>query len=365
MFQVILKVHLNTKKMRLFLVKEGLFFGLSGFGDNHFNSRKGYNGTHFPKEIYRLDDKRFNWDTSLHDYDYYVPVIHQRTLKAFVLLGTINKETELINHDLNFIQTLIGLIVVAQDNKKLSKDKIERKRLERELELGREVQQMLIPNQLIQNEYVELNAWYQPHESIGGDFYDFQVNDKEMMWCIADVSGKGISAALLMANLQASLRAWFSITTNPLEIIKHLNELIWLNTRGDRYITLFLGIYHPGEKTLKYVNAGHQPAILIQSNNHQLLKKGTVMLGAFEELPFLEMGTARLSAGDLIFNYTDGLLERKNVEEHIPQEKVVDFLKNQQLPLSEMHQVLLKTIRNSLKNKALSDDLTLLSIKVK
>lgn len=367
MLHVILKVHSNIKKFRFFLKKERSFHNLTGFGDEHLTSKKTYRYTSLAKETYKIADKNFDSEDLFSHYDYYVPITHQRKLAAFVLIKALDQEQGLVNHDLNFIHTLVSQLVAALENKKLLKDKMERERLERELELGRQVQHMLIPDQLIANEHVEVNAWYQPHESIGGDYFDFIQNaQEEVMWCIADVSGKGISAALLMANLQASIRAWFSITNNPVEIIQKLNDLIWLNTRGERYITVFLGVYHPQSKSLNYVNAGHQPSILFQKEGHHLLKKGTVILGAFEQLPFIEMGTAHLSPGDLIFNYTDGLLERKNVEEHLSEEQIIDYLKSrQQEPLFEMHQSLLKHIHNSIRGKAPSDDLTLLSIKVK
>ncbi|MFM6975337.1 MAG: SpoIIE family protein phosphatase [Sphingobacteriaceae bacterium] len=367
MLHVILKVHLNIKKMRLYFKKDQIFYCLTGFGNEQVPEMKFYRNQALGKEICMVSDQKTDFRTDFYHYDYFVPIVHQRKLSAFVVLTNIEDEQSLIQHDLTFIQTLTSLIVVAQQHKKLRRDKIERERLEQELELGRQVQHMLIPHHLNTNKLVEVSAWYQPHESIGGDYFDFdQINENEWMWCIADVSGKGISAALLMANLQASLRAWFSITSNPVEVVKRLNELIWKNTQGERYITLFLGVYDCQKSILNYVNAGHQPSVLFQQGESRLLKTGTVMMGVFEELPFIEMGTEKLCSGDLIFNYTDGLLERKNLDEHISEQFITDFLKNNlTLPVQEMHQALLKYIRDSIKTKGLADDLTLLSIKVK
>ena len=186
------------------------------------------------------------------------------------------------------------------------------------------------------------------------------------MWCIADVSGKGIAAALLMANLQASLRACLSMSQNPKQVIRKLNELIWLNTRGERYVTLFLGVYHTQRKRLCYVNAGHQPAFLFRKNEHQMLKRGTVMLGAFDELPFIEMGEEELEAEDLIFSYTDGLTERNSPDELLDEIQLADLLRPQlHLPLHELHQGLLNQISGKYQHKQLSDDLTLLSVRIK
>jgi sigma-B regulation protein RsbU (phosphoserine phosphatase) len=300
-------------------------------------------------------------------YEYYLSVTHHGRLLAFALVRSRDEDTGLLQHELNFVQTLVSQIVTAQQNKKLLKDKLEKERLRRELDLGRQVQYMLIPEQSITDEQVEIQAWYQPHDSIGGDYFDFaRINEQEIMWCIADVSGKGISAALLMANLQAGLRAWFAITSDPLQIIRRLNDFIWKNTRGDRYITLFLGVYQTVTGELKYVNAGHQPPMLFQGANCRMLKKGTVMLGAFEDLPFLEMGNEYLASDNLIFNYTDGLIERKKITEHFCEAQVVEFLQSRtKLPLHELHESLLKYIRKAIKVKAPADDLTLLSVRIK
>lgn len=367
MLQVILKVHLNLKNFRFFLKKEGIFYDFSSFGEEKYSQTKRFRKHFLKKNIYRIEPQKLSQTVLFNQYDYYIPIILHRKLSAFALVRYAENDVGLLNHDLSFIQSLVSQVVIAEENKQLLKDRLEKERLERELELGRQVQYMLIPNQLLSDSSVEINAWYQPHESIGGDYFDFaKINGTELMWCIADVSGKGVAAALLMANLQASLRAWFANTRNPVDIVQRLNEFIWKNTRGERYITLFLGIYETDTRLLSYVNAGHHPPILFHDNQHKLLKSGSIMLGAFETLPFIEMGIEQLSSGDFIFNYTDGLLERKNISEHFRDDQVAAFLhSNLHLPIFEMHQSLLKYLEDSIKMNALCDDLTLLSLRIR
>src|SRR5690606_32549039 len=129
--------------------------------------------------------------------------------------------------------------------------------------------------------------------------------------------GKGVSAALLMANLQASLRAWASVESDLVKLVRRLNEIVVSNTKGERFITLFLGLYNEKTRMLSYINAGHNPPILINGGKSRFLKKGTTIIGAFEELPSVVVGEEQLSPGSLVFNYTDGLVESPDEEVYV------------------------------------------------
>src|SRR5690606_35979043 len=111
-----------------------------------------------------------------------------------------------------------------------------------------------------------------------GDYYDFiETRPGEFLWCIADASGKGVSAALLMANLQAGLRAWASVEMDLAKIIAKLNEIVVSNTKGERFITLFLGVYNEQTQRLRYVNAGHNAPVLICNGQISQLKDGSTV----------------------------------------------------------------------------------------
>lgn len=152
----------------------------------------------------------------LQGFDIVIPVFHKSIPLAYVLLGDIEEERDgispVIKH-LNFFQTLTNILVVAIENKRLYAENIQQESLRKELDLARQMQSLLIPNpnELPHNENIKVSSYYQPHYEVGGDYYDFfYLNDNEIGFCIADVSGKGISAALLMSNFQASLRALFT-----------------------------------------------------------------------------------------------------------------------------------------------------------
>ena len=131
---------------------------------------------------------------------------------------------------------------------------------------------------------------------------------------MADVSGKGVSAAFLMANFQAYLRSIFAYSKGDLsQIVIELNSRVMHSAMGEKYITLFLATYHKPTRRLKYINCGHNPPVLADENGYtQLLKLGSIGLGMFEELPKVAMGELILQRNSLVVCYTDGLVETEN-----------------------------------------------------
>ena len=299
-------------------------------------------------------------------YDFFIPVHHKDEALAFVLVGNLENDEKLITNKIDYIQTLINVIVVAFENKKLFKERLHRERLQREVELARQVQNMLIPQILPNNPVLDVEAIYRPHQSIGGDFFDFiQLTDDKFLWCVADVSGKGISAALIMANFQASLRALVSLDISLTILIKKLNQIVLKNTNGDRFITLFLGIYNKKTRVVNYVNAGHNASLLIQNGEVEPLKHGTTMIGVFDELPFVNEGEITLDKEAIIFNYTDGVIEFDGDEEQsLSEEELIKFLaNNKDEDLKEIHHLLMDKVENLRNKSEASDDVTILSLR--
>ncbi|RYE17003.1 MAG: serine/threonine-protein phosphatase, partial [Sphingobacteriales bacterium] len=216
------------------------------------------------------------------------------------------------------------------------------------------------------DKYVELNARYLPHQNIGGDYFDFiRLNDHEFLWCIADVSGKGISAALLMANFQASLRAWATVEDDLTNVVDRLNQIVLKNTKGEKFITLFLARYNQKTRKLSYINAGHNPAILYSNGEAIQLKLGTTMIGVFDELPFLNQGEVDIDPDTLIFNYTDGLMDHEpDVSKIWNEDKLQNcVVKNGKLSPEQFNQSILDHIELQVKAKPI-DDITLLTLKI-
>jgi len=366
MLEVILNVHLKIGEIRL-LIKEGEhFYCATRFGGEFENAKtlqQTYQALIDFRNITSLKTQR---DPLLNKYEYFVPVFHNQELLAFVLIGGFDMKQELLSSDLNFIQTLINVIVVALENKKLLKERVGRERLQRDMELAVEVQGMLIPSRLPKTGAVEVGATYLPNENIGGDYFDFiKLGTHEYLWCIADASGKGVSAALLMANLQASLRAWASVERNLVKLTERLNEIVYSNTKGERFVTLFLGLYNEQTRELQYVNAGHNPPVLILDGKVKFLKEGTTIIGAFDILPSIHLGIEILTPGSIVFNYTDGLVESPNEEVYISdQELVSHLLKSSLLEVDNLNETILKNIQTNNNAKMDSDDITLLTIRV-
>jgi sigma-B regulation protein RsbU (phosphoserine phosphatase) len=272
----------------------------------------------------------------------------------------------MVNNDLNFIQTLMNVIVVALENKKLFRERIQAERFQREMELAVEVQNMLIPLRLHIETGVEIGSKYLPHQNIGGDYFDFiRLNEKEFLWCIADVSGKGISAALLMSNFQASLRAWATVEEDLGSLVERLNQIVIRNTKGEKFITLFLAKYNEETRKLKYINAGHNPSLVYDKKQVVELKVGTTMIGVFDELPFLNVGEMQIEPGTLIFNYTDGLLDYEPADAVVwNEEKLMQFVENNgTLNPDKFNQKLLNELSMLVKTKPI-DDITLLTLHI-
>lgn len=366
MLQVILNVHLKIGKMRLLIKEGGHFYCATRFGGPKENAKVLQQTCQVLQDFNVISELKTHPNPLVNVYDYFVPIFRKENSQAFVLLGDFNIKPELISNDLSFIQTLINVIVVALENKKLFKENVQRELMQRDMELAGEVQNMLVPQRLPKTGSVEVGATYLPNQNIGGDYFDFiKIKPGEFMWCIADVSGKGVSAALLMANLQASLRAWASVEDDMSKIVSKLNEIVSSNTNGERFITLFLGRYKEKTRELQYVNAGHNAPILICGDDIKFLKKGTTMIGAFDQLPFINTGIEILPPGSLIFNYTDGLVESADEDVFISDEELIGYLKKSMfLPVDDLNEKILSNIKSTFKAEMNSDDITILSIRI-
>ncbi len=249
--------------------------------------------------------------------DIVIPVSHKDKAIAFVLIGDIEEEGEgvspIIKH-LRFIQTLSNIITVAIENKRLFQESLRQEALKREMELASKMQNMLIPTEekLPSHKFIRMKAFYHPHFEVGGDYYDvIQLSENEVGFCIADVSGKGISAAILMSNFQANLRALFTAEQGLTATLEKLNERVMNSAKGEKFITLFIARYNYNTRELRYVNAGHNPPLMYELESKTLtqLGSGCVGMGMLDELPFVNEAVVKLDNAAKLFCYTDGLVE--------------------------------------------------------
>jgi len=366
MMEAILQTHLHVGRLRLLIEKDGSFICISKYG-GHFETLPVLLTACSTLRKLKTPSPLQNHNKGLlKDYNYFIPIYGKNKPLAYTLIGDFTSSEEMLDNDLHFIQTLVNAIIVALQNKKLFRQRLETERFQREMELASEVQNMLIPVKLHKDTAVEIGAKYMPHQNIGGDYFDFfRINDQELIWCIADVSGKGISAALLMANFQASLRAWVMVENDLSTIIERLNDIVIKNTRGEKFITLFLAKYNQQTRKLYYINAGHNPPVMYSDKNVVPLNLGTTMIGAFEELPFLNQGEIEIQPGTLICNYTDGLMDYEvEQSKQWNEDRLINFvIDNGHQPPDRFNQLLMDHLNLVIKGKPI-DDITLLTLRI-
>lgn len=303
-------------------------------------------------------------------FDVIVPVFHKSEPLAYLLLGDFDGEkievSPIIKH-LTFIQTLTNIIIVAVENKRLFKENLDQIAIKKEMELASEMQTMLFPKNLPNNKEIEVAAKYNPHQLVGGDYYDFiELNRDEVAFCIADVSGKGVPAALLMSNFQASLRALIKRTSSLSELVIELNRNILANANREKFITAFIGKYNLRTRNLQYINAGHNPPLLLVGHQFSSLTDGCTILGMFENLPSVTEKNITITPNSILTCFTDGVVEQtnsKNEEFEIENLKKSIILKKENTPQKIVENIInkLNIYKGEVENQ---DDIALLCLRI-
>ena len=306
----------------------------------------------------------------LSSFDIVIPVYHKEQALAFLLITEPRVDTlEDISNKIKFAKTVTNIITVAIENKRLFNREKRQEAMQRELELAAQVQSMLIPDKLPKNDNVELDALYLPHINVGGDYYDFMyLNEEEFFFCIADISGKGIGAALLMANFQGQLRELVKKNHPTIdEFIQELNTGVLHNTRGEKFITMFLGKYNTQTRILKYINAGHNPPVLATKKGLRMLDSGCTILGMFERLPSVKMGQIPIVDDTTILCYTDGLTDLASDDgETFTTDNIGNLLAaNLKEPVEEINRKLAAGIMRYRNENGFGDDITVMTLRIK
>jgi sigma-B regulation protein RsbU (phosphoserine phosphatase) len=270
----------------------------------------------------------------LSEFDVVVPVYHKGNPLAYLLVKGVEYNGKYLTQALNymsFLQTLANMIVVAIENKRMTKVSIGQERFKKELEIASTMQKLLFPEDLPSNSRMDISAKYTPRHEVGGDYYDFiPLGDDEYIICIADVSGKGIAAAMLMANFQATIRTLFDYQRFDMKtLIVELNKKVMKSAKGEKFITFFLAHYDATSRKLSYVNAGHNHPFITNGKTFEDLQEGCIGLGMLDELPFINIGERHLSPNTTIVLYTDGVVELENeAEEFFGTERLVKLVHN-------------------------------------
>ena len=300
------------------------------------------------------------------EFELIIPVMHKDRLLSFVFIKAKASDLEV---DTTFIQALSNITLVAIENKRLARRELEQQAFQRDMEIAKNVQNYLFPKSLPKTDKIQIEAFYQPCKTVGGDYYDYITieDENQFVVCIADVSGKGIPAAILMSNFQAVLRTISRTAENPVQVVNELNHQLCENANGENFITFFLAVYDYNKKDLRYINAGHNPPILMNGKPEvELLTSGTTVLGAFNPLPFIEMGTIKDIEQFHLFLFTDGLTETFDEnEEEFGIERLEAILQNNyNAPLEELHSKILSELNDFKAADNFTDDLTFLSCRV-
>jgi sigma-B regulation protein RsbU (phosphoserine phosphatase) len=300
----------------------------------------------FSEQLEKIDVKQLTGITEvefkspLYNYDgvdIIVPVFNNNVHLAFVFIGDIEEEGEgmspVLKH-LNFIQTISSIIIVAIENIRLFRESLRQEALRKELELASRMQKMLIPDNshMPFNPHIIVNGFYFPHYEVGGDYYDcLKLSDTKTGFCIADVSGKGISAAILMSNFQASLRALFTQDISLEALVHKLNSIIVVNAAGEKFITFFVARYDHVTGNLEYVNAAHNPPVLYNTATGEVthIKASCVGIGMLDEIPPFTKSEIQINDYSKIVCYTDGLSELKDANgKDIGTEPIINHISN-------------------------------------
>ena len=364
MYKSFLNWEMGVKKMALFIKENGLWVCTSSININPANF-----GNSFGEKLHkyqRLHKIGENDILPLKEFDILIPVYHKAEPIAYALIGDCG-ENEDIYSKIQFITTITNIVAVAIENKRLFKQQLERERLRKEIELAREVQNMLIPNKFPKSDKYELASIYKPHFNIGGDYFDYiKINEDQFVICIADISGKGVAAALLMSNIQATIRNIVKENIDLKQIVKQINTRIFELTKSDKFLTLFVARVCFKEKRIDYINAGHFPPILCSNGKTVLLRKGCTIIGAFEEIKEIQEGTLDLEKNSLLLSFTDGLTDLQNIKgKYFDEDRLQDFVKNNHnLSVEEFNNKLMGEITTFSKGNPFPDDIAVLTCKL-
>ncbi len=246
----------------------------------------------------------------------------------------------------------------------------ERRQLEWDLEQSQVVQRALLPQEAPDTPGMDIAAFSQPAQIVGGDYFDFfHYEDGAPGLAIADVAGHGLSSSLIMANVQSALHTLAPLSRTPTAIMQGLNRFFCRNVHFTTFVTMFVGRFEPGDRTLSYVNAGHNPPLVVHGGNGASaptwLRPTAAAIGLLDEAAF-GMNTVSLHAGDVLLLYTDGVTEAIDAaSQEFGDERLADFVsQHAQLPAPDLVAGIYRRLVDFTGNHRVSDDTTLVAFKM-
>jgi sigma-B regulation protein RsbU (phosphoserine phosphatase) len=296
-----------------------------------------------------------------------LPILNKDGQTIGVLQLLNKKSGPFTQGDAAMLRNISDHVALALENAQLHREMIAKQRMERDLALARSIQVGLLPERPPQLAGFEIAVSHRPSLECGGDYYDFiPLGPDTTLAVVADVEGKGVGSAMVMANLQATLHALLAHLHSLERLVESLNDMILSDTRGQKYMTMFVGLLDQPHRTLHYVNAGHVPPAVVRANGDvDYLREGGMVVGLFPNQHF-DRGHVRLEPGDIVVACTDGITEAMDRDdEEFGQERLVQLVaKERALPAAELVQSVLTEVDLFSRGGTHEDDRVILIMKV-
>lgn len=296
-----------------------------------------------------------------------VPMRSANESRGILALGPKITQLPFAREDLEFLSTLGNLSMISIENVRLFEERLKNQKFEEELRIASDIQKRLLPGSCPKLDGFDIAAINLSSRQVGGDYYDcIQLDERRYALSIADVSGKGVPASLLMSNLQASFHALVKTGLEPGEMTARINNLIHRNTDFDKFITFFFGILDIKDRTFTSVNAGHNPPYVFHDDGtFQTLNEGGLILGMMPDVIY-NSETVQLQSGDCLVMFTDGVSEAMNALEEEFEEKRIEqcILENYHLGAQELLEKLIASVMEFAQGQPQADDITCFIVKV-
>lgn len=303
-------------------------------------------------------------------FELLIPTVIKNEIDNIICLGKKLNKTPYTEADIEFLESIVNLSLISIQNSLLFQEYLNKQKIENELKIAREIQLALLPSKIPEIKNYDIAGMNLPALQVGGDYYDIiKLTETKLAIVIADVSGKGTPASLLMANIQSAVHSYLKLydeaSFDLAKVTEKINELIYENTSPEKFITFFWGILDSENNTFEYINAGHNPPLLLKQDEILNLSEGGFIIGILDSGINYEVGKIKLDKDDLIVFYTDGVTEANNKnEDEFGEERLTNVLKKNKDKSSEdiLNQIKASIVEFT-RDTSQYDDITLIVLK--
>ncbi|MBK7254997.1 MAG: PP2C family protein-serine/threonine phosphatase [Ignavibacteria bacterium] len=361
----------RDKNDKFYLLKENKNIDLSQLSLNDVISDDNVK-TDFKSTILIDKDSDIPFISYLYErgFELLIPTIIKNKIENLICLGKKLNRTAYSATDIEFLESIINLSLISIQNSNLFQEYVDKLKIENELKIAREIQLAMLPSKIPEVNGYDITGMNLPALQVGGDYYDvIKLTETKTALIIADVSGKGTPASLLMANIQSAVHSYLKLyeegSFSLVKVTEKINELIYENTASDKFITFFWGILDSENNTFEYINAGHNPPVLLKKDKLIMLNEGGFMIGIIDVGINYEVGKVGIDKDDVIVFYTDGVTEANDSEGMEFGEKrlydiIIKYKNNSSVMILEE---IKHSIKDFTKDTAQYDDITMIVLK--